>query len=254
MARDEGRKRLRLLIALSLITLLSIGALVALQSEWLDVDEIAVSGAERVLPDDVRSASAIELGSPLVDVDLEAAAAAVERLPWVATAAVERSWDGTVTVAVTEREPAIALPASDGSFMLVDGTGRQLGPVAALPTWSHVVNGLVVSGVPGQPAPTEIHGVLRLLGMITHDQMGAIASVSVVDGRLLLDLVDGGVVDLGSDSGLAEKLVSYDTIRASVDLRCLHRIDLRVPEAPAITRATATGETGRALSDMVSCT
>lgn len=254
VARHEGRKRLRLVIALAGITLLCIGSLVALQSSWLDINEVVVVGGERTPTDQVRSASGIIVGSPLVDLDMAASAEAIEALPWVATAEVTRTWDGTVTAVITERVPAIALPNTNGGFMLIDSAGRQLGPTDQRPDWSHVITGLEVSGIAGQPAPTEVHGVIRLLGLLSPEQMSGISSVSVEDGNLHLDLAQGGIVDLGNDSGLAEKLVSYDTLRASVDLRCLHRIDLRVHTAPAITRLSATGETGRALSDMATCT
>ncbi len=253
VARSEGRKRLRLLIALSLITLVSIGCLVLLQSSWLDIDEVVVVGGDRTDPDVVRSASGIAVATPLVDLDLMASRVAVEALPWVATAEVAKKWNGTVTITLTERIPVLALPTGEG-FVLVDAGGRQLAPLPERPDWSHVVNGVVASGVPGQPAPTEVHGVIRLLGLLTADQLAEIESVSVIDRRLVLDRVDGSLVDLGNDSGLSEKLVSYDTIRAEVDLRCVHRIDLRVPAAPAITRISATGETRQALSDLSNCT
>jgi len=254
VARHEGRKRLKLLIALAAITLASIGALVALQSTWLDVDEVVVVGGERTSAEEVRAASGIVIGTPLVDLDMAVSAKAIEALPWVATAVVNRTWNGTVTAEITERSAAVALPLAAGGFMLIDSAGRQLGPVEQRPDWAHTINGLEASGLAGQPAPTEIHGVIRLLSLLDAEQMAGITSVSVVDGNLVLDLVQGGTVDLGIASGLSDKLVSYDTIRASVDLRCLHRIDLRVHTAPAITRISATGETGRALSDMTTCT
>lgn len=257
VAKTEGKKRLRLLVVLSVITLGSIGSLLLLQSSWLDVDEIVVVGHEHTDPEAVRSVSGIVVGAPLVDLDLSASERAIEALPWVATATVSREWNGTVTVSVTERVAAIALPTArpdtDG-FMLVDAAGRQLGPIPDRPAWASPINGLVASGVPGQPAPTEVHGVIRLLSLMTPDQLSGVSSISVVERNLVLDLLEGGTVDLGNESGLNEKLVSYDTIRAAVDLRCLHRIDLRVHTAPAITRISATGETGQALSDLVNCT
>ena len=146
VVKTEGRKRLRLLIALSVITLASIGSLVLLKSSWLDIDEIIVVGGERTDPDLVRSASGISVATPLVDLDLAASEEAVEALPWVATASVSREWNGTITVSITERMAAIALPTVDpeaDGFMLVDVAGRQLGSVAARPDWAHVINGLV---------------------------------------------------------------------------------------------------------------
>ena len=70
------------------------------------VNELAVTGALRhVLPDDVRMAAAPLLDAKLFELDIDALRAAVEQLPWVAHARVDRQWPGRIAVRITEREP-----------------------------------------------------------------------------------------------------------------------------------------------------
>ena len=59
----------------------------------------------RVAPNDVYRAVHAQLGAGFLTVDLAAARAAVEALPWVATASVRREWPGTLRIALTEEVP-----------------------------------------------------------------------------------------------------------------------------------------------------
>lgn len=59
----------------------------------------------RVAPDEVYRAVHAQLGASFMAVDLGAARAAVEALPWVATASVRREWPGTLRIAFTEEVP-----------------------------------------------------------------------------------------------------------------------------------------------------
>jgi len=67
---------------------------------------LEVAGAfTRVRPDAVRLAAAPLLQADFHALDLAAVKRAVETLPWVATARVERAWPGTVRVQVWEHRP-----------------------------------------------------------------------------------------------------------------------------------------------------
>ena len=255
--RSEGRRRLHTLIALCLITLLAVGALAFLQSSMMDVDDVVVEGAQHTSEQQVVAASGLVLGDPLVDVDAAEIASGVASLPWVASVEVVREWHGTITLAVTERLPAIAVPlagATGNQHMLVDATGRQLELVDERPYGYMPIAGLFVSGEPGQPAPSEAHGVIRLLSLLAPERQQEIDQIVVDDRNLYLDLAQQGRVRLGSESGLSEKLVSLDTILATVDLRCLWEIDVRVHTAPAVTRLRADGVAKAPLTDLSTCT
>lgn len=96
-------KRAALSLSAVLATLL-MGQL-ALHRIDVPVRELAVSGALRhVRADEVRAASASVIDGHLFDVDLKAVRAAVERLPWVAHARVDRQWPARLMVRVWERD------------------------------------------------------------------------------------------------------------------------------------------------------
>jgi cell division protein FtsQ len=253
VARDEGRRRRRVLGALCVVTLVALGAIVALNSALLDVDEIGVVGASSADPSTIVALTGIQRGEPLFEIDLDAAAAAVEQLPWVASATVERGLDGTVTVNVVERVAVAALP-TEGGHSLVDAEGRQLAVVPELPPGFLTIDGIHADGTPGQPAPAEAHAVLRLLADLSPAIAPMVSRVTWQDEMLSVELVSGGRVKLGDDTALDEKMVSLETILARVDLRCLGEIDVRVPSAPAVTRVNADGDPRTAVVDLAECT
>ena len=81
----------------------------------------------------VMAAIQVKRGDPIMKFDPEAARAGLERLPWVATATVERRLPNTVFVKLDERRP-MALWQRDGKLALIDRDGevlteRGLGPL-----------------------------------------------------------------------------------------------------------------------------
>ncbi len=262
VARGEGRKRLRTVLALATITVLSVGALALLQSSFLDVNEVVVVGNEQADTNEIINATGIEPEMPLVELDLTAAEFAVSRVPWVHGVEVERSWKGRITVTVSERAPHLLLPvavpagqsAGSEGFAIIDRSGRQLDTVATRPFGFVPIAGVEASGVPGELAPSEIHGIVALLDRLTPERLAEIDQIVVDERTIFLQLSSGGRARLGNDSGLGEKLVSLDTILASVDLRCLWEIDVRVPAAPTVTRQHADGRPAAPLTDLSTCT
>lgn len=253
VARNEGRRRLRLLTALCVVTLTALVGIVIVNSSLFDVDEIIVVGAVNTGQEEIAAASAIPIGHPLLDVDVAGAVARIGQLPWVESAALTRSANGTVTVTVTERVAVAAIPTV-GGYSLVDGAARQLGVVATSPPEFLPVTGLTADGVLGQPAPPETHSVLRLFSQLTPEIGSQITSVEWLDGSLSVTLGIGGRALLGDDTALDKKLLSLETVLARVDLRCLAEIDVRVPSAPAVTRMNASGDPRATVVDLAECT
>ncbi len=251
--RNEGRRRLRTIALLLAITIMAIGTLALLDSSWLDVDDFEVVGATNADPTRIVNAMGIAVGEPLVEIDLDRAAAGVEAVPWVETATVDRRWNGTVVVEVVEREAVAAIASPDG-VVLIDRHLRQLEQLDARPAGFLPVAGLTASGVAGDPAPAGAHAVVRLVEELSPGLAAQISQIVVDEGELYLELEAGGRVRLGSESGLTDKLIGLETMMARVDLRCLFEIDIRVASAPALTRGSAEQPRGAVISDLASCT
>ena len=241
--RNEGRRRLRRLRALG------IGCASAAFVWWLtltpllDVDHIRVRGADHSGSDTVRSALGIQLGDALLTADVDSAAKALVKLPWVATARVKRSWPGTVSITVVERVPVAAIAAKTGGWMLVDRGGRQLATQEEPALDLVRIAGRALSPDLGAIAPDQYRAALDLAAAIPPSMRGAVAAVwPQRDGSLeaTVALRGGGgtaVARFGVADQLEAKLVALAAVLERADLDRIRVIDLRVPSAPALTRA-----------------
>jgi cell division protein FtsQ len=95
----------RLLTATASLAVVAAAAAVVAAALDRPIESIVVTGRfERVSPLDVERAVKASLnGAGLIDVRLAKVSAAVERLPWVDAATVERSWPRGLTVQVVEQ-------------------------------------------------------------------------------------------------------------------------------------------------------
>jgi cell division septal protein FtsQ len=231
--RDQGRRRLKRVTAVLGVIAVLVAALVATQTELLDVDRVRIDGVGHTAAADVGQVAGIDPGDTMLGVDADRAAARIESLPWIAEATVARRWPGTIEIHVTEREPLAMVEVAEGRVALVDEAGRVLEvtrrPPAGLPK---------VTGVRGRIAEGEELGsgardalmVLRALG---ERLFGVVDSVS---SDLDATLADGGEIRFGSTDDLDDKTVAVETVLADVDIACLELLDVRVPGSPALTR------------------
>lgn len=91
----------------------------------LVVERVMVEGRNETSRETLLEAVGVKEGDPLLAVDPEAIRARVETLPWIKSAAVARSFGGTVTLTLTEFEP-FALWQRSGKIMLVDRSGETI--------------------------------------------------------------------------------------------------------------------------------
>ena len=238
--RDEGRRRLRLLVAVLLILTFTVAGWVAIRSPLLDVDRMQVEGADHTAATAIVHQAAVRGGQAMIDVDEGGAARRVETLPWIAHATVRRRWPSTVRITVTERR-AVAVtrfdePGGDSRWALLDATGRVLEIVPDPP------GGIAVEGVGASaPAGAVVAGAKGPLEVVTalSPQLAArTTAVSVVDGgQIELKLNPRGIVRLGPPDDLKAKLTAVETVLARVDVRNLATLDVRLPSSPVLTRA-----------------
>lgn len=185
--RSARRRRhlRRLGQGLLLLAPLALAAWVVLGSSWLAVDRVALSGLGRLTEAQVRAVVDVEPGTPLARVDTGAVAAAVRELPAVASVEVERSWPGTLRVAVRERVVAAGVQ-QDGTVELVDADGIAFATEPALPP------GVVRLEVddPG-PGDAATRAALAVTSALPDELRRQVLAVSVDDADHVVLRLDG---------------------------------------------------------------
>lgn len=237
--RQSGRRRLRWVVVVGVLLALVLAAAGALVSPVLDVDRVQVVGVYRTTPEQVREAAGVEAGAPLAGVDEAGAAAGVAALPWVAEADVRRRWPGTVVVEVRERVPAAVVTTASGGTAVVDGTGWvvEVREAAAEPAGLPALEGVVAPDEVGRRLGTEADAVLAAAAAVPEGLADRLEVLRVGDGGPEAVLAGGAVVHLPPGDGLDEGYVALASVLAAVDAACVATVDVRVPDAPVLTRS-----------------
>jgi cell division protein FtsQ len=228
--REAGRKRLRM-IAVAMCVFLAIGSIYLLvESPFLDVDHVRVSGTSRLDPAAVAQAAAVKSGSPMLRLDTGAVRARVERLPWVANAKVTRALPGTVRISVTERVPVAFVRGDDGHVVLVDASGFAIAesdPPADGPIEIRGVRRVPAVGT--TLAPARVAGITRELSAAL---AANVAAIDATDGVTLL-LRSGGQIRFCTATDIAAKGAAADAVIASRGAKPFTYIDVCVPQSPS---------------------
>ncbi|HEX2699371.1 MAG TPA: FtsQ-type POTRA domain-containing protein [Acidimicrobiales bacterium] len=236
--RDEGRRRLRILLGCLGVVAAAGGAAGAGRSPLFDVDRTDVRGAERTPADEVVRAAGLSGHPAMLDVDSGRIARSVEALPWVLEATAHREWPGTVRVDITERRPAAVLPAAGQAWALADRTGRILEIGSEKPAGLPVIGNIPPPTKAGASVPAAATPSLRVAAALPAPVRERVADVATLEtGEVELQLTPpGGVVRLGPPVDLETKLSVLATVLARADLARVRVVDVRVPRAPSLTR------------------
>ena len=225
--RSRRRRTLRLGAALLLLT-------AAVWFLWsgpvLAVGTVQVDGAGTLAADEVRKAAGIEVGTPLLRVDVEDAEARVARLPQISAVEVTRGWPRSVVITVVERVP-VAVVGEAGRRSLVDADGVLFDTITGDPP-AGVVPLEVADPGPGDAATmAALEALVALPGEVRDDIDGA-AVAGPED--ITLTLTDGTLVRWG---GPAESATKATVLTALLDrmsdgeLEPADTIDLSTPHA-----------------------
>lgn len=232
VARGQGRRRLRWVLAAVAVVVLLVGAFALTQSPVLDVDAVPVSGAAHTSTDDARTAAGIALGSPMVALDAPAAERRLEALPWVERATVTRSWPGTVRIALVERTPVAAVGSGDDA-VAVDRDGRVLGSVGDedLP---------VIAGdaaAPGEDLSDTQRWVVATVAGLPAELRSEVAAASATPSGIRLTLTDDIEVRWGDSSQRTAKADALQVLLEQAGRTTIDTIDVSVPRAATVTRS-----------------
>lgn len=223
-ARHRLSRLLRLLVAAAVLSFVAW----LLQSPFLSVGAIEVSGASQV---DVISALAEEdvvVGHPMVLVSASDAERRLLEDPWVADAMVARDWPTTVAVTVTERVPAATVRLGD-ELWLASGDG------ALLETTDTAAAAFGLAELPSMTADQgdslEVVGAVEYLASLTEDfrqgatvrlgEEGLEATVGGFSVRL------GGPFEMSSKARVTEAMLRLGLASGSV-------ITVVSPASPAV--------------------
>ena len=91
----------------------------------MTVQSIQTEGQNRVSTATIRAALAIDVGTPIFEVDLDATRDRVQDIGWVESAIVERRLPSTLHVSIIERTP-VALWQRNQQLVMVDRAGKEI--------------------------------------------------------------------------------------------------------------------------------
>lgn len=192
----------------------------------LGISKISMTGQVMTREQEILAALDIRPETSMVNFDADAARAAIEQLPAIATATVRKAYPNHLYVTVTERVP-VARWRVDGVTYLIDRTGARIAAngdrYPALP--------LVVGDEAGDDAMVMISAIDRFPAL----SKGLVALSRIADRRWDMIYETGLRVQL-PEQGVAQALTQLATLEGKFDLlgRDVTQIDLRVPGVVAV--------------------
>ena len=207
-------------------------------SIFFKANRINVSGATKYTPWEIREASGIQDGDALLSLsDAKISANIRAKLPYVGDVRVGIKLPDTVNIEITELEVVYAAEAVDGSWWLLDSTGRVVDRTDAATAKNHTriigvrihnaqigepakaaepetsdetqaATGVTVPTQPSVPAAQLLNTVVQVLTALENNGvMGVIDSVDVSDSETILLWYENRYqVSLGDTSRLDYKV------------------------------------------------
>lgn len=223
----QARRRRRLLLALIVVGVLAIAATltwVVAFSSLLGVRSIDVHGNHLLTYSQVRAASGIVHGTPLVRLDTADITRNVEKLREVDSAQVSTSFPSTVSITIVERSP-VGYMHTDNGDQLIDREGVHFRTV---PKASAQLPRFVLPT--GPTARSTGAAVATAAGALPDSLRKEVTSVQALDPTsITLVLKDGVVVRWGGADRSVEKARILPTLAAK---RSVNQIDVTDPDQP----------------------
>jgi cell division protein FtsQ len=223
VAETRARRGIRRLLVVIFVVSLVAVTLAVLRSELFSLDRIDVQGQSQTDPAAIAASVGVELGVPLIEIDLGAATEALEADPRVVRAEVGRRWPTGVEIVVVERFAVAWVDQGQG--------------------WQHVAaDGVVVlpSGDPGPVAPRirstpEANRAVEAALQFVDALADPLRVGMVIDARTeeLNATWNGLVIRLGRPTDMVEKARALEVVIAD-EPEPGSEITLIAPERPAV--------------------
>lgn len=237
VVRAKTTRRLRRLAMVVALVLVAGAAFGLTRSSVLDVDHIRVQGVDPGQESEIRAASGLTLGAPLIDVTPGSVVARVEDLAWVQSATVTRVWPGSVQIRITPRIP-VATAGNGANAVTIDRSGRVIGAItgsAALPSLD------LTPPAAGQTVSAPWRSALAVVADMPAPLLAEVTAARVGSNGIELTLRDGITVRFGDASRLRAKSVALKALLDQAGRTSIRSIDVRVPANPSLTRTPGGG-------------
>jgi cell division protein FtsQ len=187
---------------LLLLAAVGLGVGWLLTSPRFAITEVAVSGASRLTPEDVVSASGIGPGTNLFRLDRAEVVARLEALPLVRRADLVRRFPNRITISIEERRPFTLVHA--GRLHWIDEHGVSLGAESkAVAPSVPVITGLQPTDLEGHPPSARVAAGISLLRVLLRSETALIQQISEIDVSRpdgpVLYTVEGVEVRIGAE-------------------------------------------------------
>ena len=222
--RSRRRKALAFLVIVLVLALIG-GSLWAMYfSTVLVTKRVNVVGTHNLAPAQVSLAAQVPLGVPLARQDLDAIAQRTTSLPAIEAASVTRKWPNTITVAVVERRPVIAVRQPEG-YVLVDKSGVAYQTQHVLP--SEVLLAVV------NPGDVPLLSDLATVAAASPKKLRSMVDRMTASNRdsITLVLKSGKTVTWGSSS---DSELKAQVVTALLKRKPKSSIDVSSPHNPAL--------------------
>lgn len=233
--RDERRRsRLRRTLVIGGVLLVTLALVLLERSALVGLDEIEVTGVDRLTEQEVIAAADIPLGTSTLRLGLGDAAERVTALPLVRAATARRLDPLSIVIEVTERQPVLV--ADDGQRTVLidrDGVVMTVGEVAGLPVVAVPAAVPAPGGsVDAVPALANAHAAWQGLSGPLRAQVERYEAAG--PDELVLRLSSGIEVRFGRAERVAEKVRALGAVLQDVGGTPITRIDVRAPSAPVV--------------------
>ena len=235
--REERRRaRLRRTLVVSGVLVLLLALVAVERSALVGLEEIRVTGVDRLSEDEVRAATELELGTSTLRLRLGRVEDRVTRLPVVRAAEARRLDPLTVLIEVEERRPSLVVQGA-GERVLLDREGVVMagGGQAGLPR-------ILLDEAP--PAPgggvaddPALANAFRAWRGLTGPLRARVQRYEAAGpDELVLRLDSGLAVRFGRVDRIEEKARALGVILEDVGEAEISEIDVRAPSAPVVVR------------------
>lgn len=228
-----AEQQARSLLRRSLMVLAALGAAGGiawlLNSPYLSIDEVAVTGASNSAVDEILVRHQVVEGRPLASVRAGAVEESLRADPWVVSASVKLVFPTRIEVYVKERSPLAWMPLEDSWALLAeDGV-----VVYYADSSGSARSGIRIEsedpGLGGEVDDDHVYGALRFLEGLPREMAGQ-SAVRVIEGELWAR-VENRAVRLGSPVDMDSKA---ESLRAVIGAAPEGVIDVTAPGRPAV--------------------